>query len=90
MLRALFVHVQGQSRDQATLFPGSLDSLIRADISFPVIDAFVDSLDLKRLGFSRGEADEIGRPPYRPADLLKLYLYRYMYRIRRRLKRECH
>ena len=57
-----------------------------------VIDAFVDSLDLKALGFARIEVKATGRPPYHPGDLLKLYLYGYMYRIRscRRLERECH
>ncbi len=86
------MHVQGQSRDQATLFPERLDDLIDEDNAVRVIDAFVDSLDLKRLGFVRIEARETGRPPYHPGDLLKLYLYGYMYRIRscRRLERECH
>ena len=86
------MHVQGQNRDQATLFPERLDDLIDEDNAVRVIDAFVDSLDLKALGFARIEVKETGRPPYHPGDLLKLYLYGYMYRIRscRRLERECH
>lgn len=86
------MHVRGQNRDQATLFPERLDDLIGADNAVRVIDAFVDSLDLKALGFARIEAKATGRPPYHPGDLLKLYLYGYMYRIRscRRLERECH
>lgn len=86
------MHVQGQNRDQATLFPERLDDLIGEDNAVRVIDAFVDSLDLKALGFARIEAQGTGRPPYHPGDLLKLYLYGYMYRIRscRRLERECH
>jgi transposase len=53
------------------------------------IDAFVDSLDLAELGF-RTLASQ-GRPPYHPADLLKLYLYGYMNRMRssRALELEC-
>ena len=56
-----------------------------------MIDAFVDSLDLKVLGFARIEVKATGRPPYHPADILKLYLYGYMHRVRssRRLEREC-
>lgn len=86
------MHVQGQNRDRGTLFPERLDDLIGEDNAVRVIDAFVDSLDLKALGFARIETKGTGRPPYHPGDLLKLYLYGYMYRIRscRRLERECH
>jgi transposase len=56
-----------------------------------VIQAFVDALDLGELGFERAEAGVMGRPAYDPADLLKLYLYGYLNRVRssRRLEREC-
>lgn len=83
-------HVTGQSRYQTTLFPEVLDEAIAADSAVRVIDAFVDMLDLKRLGFSRVEAEETGRPPYAPADLLKLYVYGYLNRVRssRRLATE--
>ena len=86
------MHVRGENRDQATLFPERLDDLIGEDNAVRVIDAFVDSLDLKVLGFARIESKATGRPPYHPGDLLKLYLYGYLYRIRscRRLERECH
>lgn len=86
------MHVQGQNRDQATLFPERLDDLIAEDNAVRVVDAFVDSLDLKTLGFVRIEVKATGRPPYHPGDLLKLYLYGYMHQVRssRRLERECH
>jgi len=56
-----------------------------------VIDAFVVRLDVAGLGFERAEAAETGRPGYDPRDLLKLYLYGYLQRIRssRRLESEC-
>ena len=60
------MHVQGQNRDQATLFPERLDDLIGEDNAVRVIDAFVDSLDLKALGFARIETKATGRPPYHP------------------------
>jgi transposase len=83
-------HVTGQSRDQATLFPETLDDFVGADHPVRVVDAFVDSLDLKALGFARVTAEATGRPPYDPGDLLKLYIYGYLNQLRssRRLERE--
>jgi transposase len=83
-------HVSGQSRYQATLYPEALDEVIARDNAVRVIDAFVDSLDLASLGFSRVESEATGRPPYDPGDLLKLYLYGYTNQMRssRRLERE--
>lgn len=83
-------HVTGQSRHQSTLFPEVLDDLVGADDPVRVIDAFVDSLDLAGLWFSKVVAEEMGRPPYAPGDLLKLYIYGYVNRVRssRRLEAE--
>ena len=83
-------HVSGQSRYQATLFPEVLDDLVGSDDPVRVIDAFVDSLELAELGFSKVVAEEMGRPPYAPGDLLKLYIYGYVNRVRssRRLEAE--
>ncbi len=41
----------------------------------------MDDLDLGELGFDRARP-EAGRPGYDPADLLKLYLYGYLNRVR--------
>jgi len=83
-------HIIGQSRYQATLFPEVADDLVAPDHVVGVIDAFVDSLDLARLGFSRVEAELTGRPPYAPDHLLKLYVYGVENQVRssRRLQRE--
>jgi transposase len=83
-------HVAGQSRFQATLFPEVLDEIIPSDCQVRVVDAFVGSLDLAAVGFSKVEAEETGRPPYDPGDLLKLYIYGYLNRVRssRRLAAE--
>ena len=85
-------HVTGESRDQATLFPEGLDDVVGRNDPVRVIDAFVDSLDLAELEFSRVAAEEMGRSPYAPGDLLKLYIYGYLHRIRasRRLEAETH
>jgi transposase len=83
-------HVTGESRYQATLFPEVLDEVVGRDDAVRVIDAFVDTLDLGELGFSKVAAEEMGRPPYAPGDLLKLYIYGYLHRVRasRRLEAE--
>jgi transposase len=83
-------HVTGQSRYQATLFPEVLDEVVGRGDPVRVIDAFVDTLDLAELGFSKVAAEQMGRPPYAPGDLLKLYIYGYLHRIRasRRLEAE--
>jgi transposase len=83
-------HVTGQSRHQSTLFPEVLDEVVGRDDPVRVIDAFVDGLDLAELGFSKVAAEEMGRPPYAPGDLLKLYIYGYLHRVRasRRLEAE--
>jgi transposase len=84
-------HRSGDSRQQATLFPVMLDELVGDDAMVRVIDAWVGSLDLRALGFSRTQTAATGRPPYDPADLLKLYVYGYLNGVRssRRLEREC-
>jgi transposase len=83
-------YIGGQSRYQATLYPEALDEVIASDSPVRVIDAFVDSLDLRTLGFAKVEPEATGRPPYDPRDLLKLYIYGYLNQMRssRRLERE--
>src|SRR5437016_2764426 len=86
----MMAHVTGQSRYQSTLFPEILDEVVSIDDPVRVIDAFVETLDLTALGFSKVAAEEMGRPPYAPGDLLKLYIYGYLHRVRasRRLEAE--
>jgi transposase len=86
----MMAHVTGQSRYQSTLFPEVLDEVVGRDDPVRVIDAFVEGLDLEGLGFSKVAAEEMGRPPYAPGDLLKLYIYGYLHRVRasRRLEAE--
>ncbi len=56
------------------------------------IEAFVAGLDLAAAGFARVKSKETGRPGYAPSDLLKLYIYGYLNRVRssRRLEAETH
>jgi len=82
--------IQGQNRTQIHLFPVSLEESIDADNEVRIIDLFVESLSLKDFGFDM-DFIENGRPAYQPSDLLKLYLYGYLNKIRssRDLEKEC-
>ena len=75
-------HLQGTAREVVLQFPSTLDGYITVDNPVHFIDVFVDQLDLQALGFKRAVANSLGRPSYAPADLLKLYLYGYLNRIR--------
>jgi len=82
--------IEGENRYQSTLFPERLDDYIAEDNAVRVVDAFVEKLDLLRLGFDGVVPQDTGRPGYHPAVMLKLYIYGYLNRIQssRRLERE--
>lgn len=84
-------YIQGQNRHQIALFPDCIENYIGEDNPVRVIDAFIDGLDLSKLGFIHTTPKETGRPAYDPKDLLKLYVYGYFNRIRtsRKLMTEC-
>ena len=81
--------IQGNKRNQ-TYF-ATLDDQVSADNPVRLIDAFIDKLELQKLGFTGTMHKSEGRPPYAPAVLLKLYLYGYLNKIRssRKLEKEC-
>jgi transposase len=83
-------HIQGCDRNQTLLLPNSVDDYIGPDNPIRFVDAFVGQLDMQGAGFFRVEPNETGRPGYHPADLLKLYIYGYLNRVRssRRLETE--
>jgi len=85
-------HICGFARSQLLLLPEAIDDYVGADNPVRFIDAFVEGLDLKAAGFERVEARATGRPGYAPGDMLKLYIYGYLNRVRssRRLEAECH
>src|SRR6202795_3145187 len=85
-------HIAGLERDQLLLLPEAVDDYVGSDNPVRFIDAFVDGLDLAAAGFLRVEPKAMGRPGYAPGDLLKLYIYGYLNRVRssRRLETECH
>ena len=83
-------HIEGHARDQMLLIPASIDDYVATDNPVRFIEAFVDDLDLTAAGFLRSRPKGTGRPGYAPGDLLKLYLYGYLNRVRssRRLAAE--
>jgi transposase len=82
--------VEGADRGQSTLLPECLDDWIDEENPVRAIDAFVDALDLRELGFDGVEPAATGRPSFHPSVLLKLYIYGYLNRVQssRRLERE--
>jgi len=85
-------HISGSERSQLLLLPDAVDDCVGADNPVRFIDAFVDGLDLSAAGFACVEPKATGRPGYAPGDILKLYIYGYLNRVRssRRLEMECH
>ena len=84
-------HIFGFERSQLLLLPETVDDYVGADNPVRFIDAFVDQMDLAAAGFIRVVPKATGRPGYAPGDLLKLYIYGYLNRVRssRRLEAEC-
>ena len=82
--------VEGVARDQGGLFPAHLNDFIVEDNPVRAVDALVDMLDLRKLGFTAADPSATGRPGYHPGVLLKLYIYGYLNAIpsSRRLERE--
>jgi transposase len=82
--------ITGTNRYQLPLFSSSIDDAINQDNQVRLIDLFVDSLTLPDFGFDF-QFVENGRPAYHPSDLLKLYIYGYLNRMRssRTLEKEC-
>ena len=74
-------YIKGTNRNQLILFPTSLDEAIDEDNEVRLIDLFVESLDMEQMGFKIDHIEN-GRPAYHPKDLLKLYIYGYLNRIR--------
>ena len=82
-------HISGIPRNQMTF--ASLECVISADNPIRFIDAFVETINLKTLGFDVQTLKSEGRPSFDTKIFLKLYLYGYLNGIRssRKLEREC-
>jgi transposase len=75
-------YILGEDRNQLNLLPNILEDFVDEENPVRVIDAYVDSLNLEELGFVVFSGFKAGQKPYKRQDLLKLYLYCYMNKIR--------
>jgi transposase len=91
-IESAMTHISGFERSQLLLLPEAIDDYVDPENPVRFIDAFVDELDLAAAGFARVTPEKTGRPGYAPGDLLKLYIYGYLNRVRssRRLEAEYH
>ncbi len=75
-------YIEGINRDQIILFPETVDEYVSEDNMIRFLDAYVSSLNMVELGFTNSEPKETGRKAYDPSDMLKLYIYGYMKKVR--------
>lgn len=65
-------HIQGISRNQLRV--SSLEDTISQDNPVRFIDAFVNSIDLEKIGFTPRVVQAEGRPSFDTIVFLKIYL----------------
>jgi transposase len=75
-------YIRGVPRAQAMLLPECVEDFVGLENPVRVIDAFVDGLDLAKLGFPLVDEGLPGAPSYDPKVLLKLFVYGYLNRLR--------
>jgi transposase len=82
-------HISPVSRQQYEFV--NLEDCIDSDNPVRFVDAFVEKLDLTRLGFRINKVNTEGRPSFHSSLFLKIYIYGYLNGIRstRKLEREC-
>src|SRR5665647_951476 len=83
-------YIEGLPRNQTFLLPKTLEQYVDQNNPVRFIDAYVNTLDMEKLGFTHSTTQDLGRPSYNPKDLCKLYLYGGLNHIRssRKLERE--
>ena len=79
------------NRYQSELFPQSIEEYVDQDDPVRAYDAFVESLDLAKLGIVIEEV-RVGNSAYNPKAMINLLVYGYSYGIRssRKLERACY
>ena len=83
--------ILGMDRSPTLLLPESLEDDLGAQHPVRFLEALVEGLDLKACGLRRTAAADPGRTPFAPGELLQLYLWGYLNKVRssRRLELEC-
>jgi transposase len=82
--------IEGADRTQVSLLPECVEDYVAEDNPVRVIEAFVEQLELRQMGFEGVDPEATGRPAYHPTVLLKIYIYGYLNRVQssRRLEHE--
>ena len=82
--------IEGADRTQVSLLPECVDDYVAEDNPVRVIEAFVEQLELREMGFESVDPEATGRAAYHPSVLLKIYIYGYLNRVQssRRLEQE--
>ena len=78
-------------REQATLFPASLEDYVSGEDPVRAYDAFIEALDFGKLGIHLDD-NQVGNSSYHPKAMMKLLVYGYSYgwRSSRKLERATH
>lgn len=82
----------GTARNEQALLPACIEDYVGANNVVRAIDTYVDSLNLKALGFRHASGGRTaGQPSFHPGAMLKLYLFSYLNRVSssRRIAHEC-
>lgn len=66
------------NRYQTKLLPESIDEYVSADDPVRAYDAFIDTIDLKKIGIELNP-NKVGNSEYNPKSMLKLLVYGYSY-----------
>lgn len=69
-------YITGTPKEQYLLLPPLIEEWIPNDHPARVVELYVNTLDVKKLGF-KVENDLTGRPSYDPKEILKILLYGY-------------
>lgn len=79
------------NRDQVSFLPPSVEEYVTADDPVRAYDAFIDSIDLEKIGI-KIDPDKVGNSEYDPSRMLKLFTYGYSYgwKSARKLERAIH
>lgn len=79
------------NREQITLLPDAVDDYVHDDDPVRAYDAFIDCLDLDKLGITI-DSNLVGNSSYHPKTMLKILVYSYSYgwRSSRKIERALH
>ena len=69
-------YITGEDRYQIAFLPDCIEDYVSKDNPVRVVDAFVNQLDMDKLGFKRAKPNDTGRPAYDPVSYTHLDVYK--------------